>query len=98
MSLDMYWHHAASAQAAREAGFRLMNGPVFIDFEEAPDRIPVDQRIERGREFLEEYGDDPLVEPCVCPHTTYTVAPENLKNQYGRTPPRHLDHLGMLSD
>jgi 5-methylthioadenosine/S-adenosylhomocysteine deaminase len=46
MSLDLYWHPAASAQAAREAGFRLMNGPIFIDFEEAPDRIPVDQRIE----------------------------------------------------
>jgi 5-methylthioadenosine/S-adenosylhomocysteine deaminase len=126
MSMDMYWHPAASAQAAREAGFRLMNGPIFIDFDEAPDRIPVDQRIERGREFLEEYRDDPLIEPCVMPHTTYTVAPENLqktyaladefgvfwtthvsetaaevstvKDQYGRTPPWHLDHLGMLSD
>jgi 5-methylthioadenosine/S-adenosylhomocysteine deaminase len=126
MSVDMYWHPAASAQAAREAGFRLMNGPIFIDFDEAPDRIPVDQRIERGREFLEEYRDDPLIEPCVMPHTTYTVAPENLEkthaladefgvfwgthasetvaevstvtDQYGRTPPRHLDHLGLLSD
>jgi 5-methylthioadenosine/S-adenosylhomocysteine deaminase len=120
MSVDMYWHPAASAQAA------LMNGPIFIDFDEAPDKIPVDQRIERGREFLEEYRDEPLIELCVLPHSTYTVAPENLKkihaladefgfflsthasetvtevstvtDQYGRTPPRHLDHLGMLSD
>jgi 5-methylthioadenosine/S-adenosylhomocysteine deaminase len=126
MSLDMYWHPAASAQAAREAGFRLMNGLMFIDFDEAPDRISVDQRIELGREFLEEYRDDPLIERCVFPHTTYTVAPENLKktraladefgvfwcthvsetaaevstvmDRYGRTPPRHLDHLGLLSD
>jgi 5-methylthioadenosine/S-adenosylhomocysteine deaminase len=126
MSMDLFWHPAASAQGAREAGFRLMNGPIFIDFDEAPDRIPVDQRIERGREFLEEYRDDPLIEPCVFPQSTYTVAPENLKktraladefgviwgthvsetatevstvtDRYGRTPPRHLDHLGLLSD
>lgn len=79
MSVDMYWHPDASAQAAHEVGFRLMTGPAFVDFETAPDRLAVDERIGRGREFLETYCNDPLIVPCVAPHGTYTVSPENLQ-------------------
>jgi 5-methylthioadenosine/S-adenosylhomocysteine deaminase len=77
-ALDMFWFPEVSAQVAREVGFRLMTGPVYFDFAE-PDNIPVEQRTARGREFLQAYQHDPLIIPCVTPHSTYTVSPSYLR-------------------
>lgn len=126
MSVDMYWHPEAGAAAAREIGFRLMNGPIYVDFDNAPDGLASRDRVSQGRTFLQSLIDDPLIEPCVMPHSTYTVSPGSLEKcfalarefdamfithasetlaevamvteQHGRTPPKHLDHLGMLSE
>lgn len=125
MALDMFWYPEVGTQVAKEIGFRLMTGPVYFDFAE-PDNIPVEQRTARGREFLQQYQHDPLIIPCVTPHSTYTVSPQYLreaqaladefgvflsthasetatevqtiKQQYGQSPPRHLDELGMLTE
>lgn len=78
MALDMFWYPEVGAQVAKEIGFRLMTGPVYFDFAE-PDNIPVAQRTARGREFLQQYRHDPLVVPCVTPHSTYTVSPQYLR-------------------
>ncbi len=77
-ALDMFWYPEVSAQVAKAIGFRLMTGPVYFDFAE-PDNIPVEQRTARGREFLQEYQRDPLIVPCVTPHSTYTVSPQYLQ-------------------
>jgi 5-methylthioadenosine/S-adenosylhomocysteine deaminase len=77
-ALDMFWYPEVSAQVAKAIGFRLMTGPVYFDFAE-PDNIPVEQRTARGREFLQEYQRDPLIVPCVTPHSTYTVSPAYLQ-------------------
>lgn len=77
-ALDMFWHPEVSAKVAKAIGFRLMTGPVYFDFAE-PDKIPVEQRTARGREFLQEYQRDPLIVPCVTPHSTYTVSPQYLQ-------------------
>jgi 5-methylthioadenosine/S-adenosylhomocysteine deaminase len=126
MSVDMYWHPQAGAAAAREIGFRLMNGPIYVDFDNAPDGLALGDRLSQGRSYLQSLVDDPLIEPCVMPHSTYTVSPASLedcftlasefdamfithasetlaevamvKEQHGRTPPKHLDQLGMLSE
>ena len=126
MSVDMYWHPEASAAAAREMGFRLMNGPIYVDSEIAPDGLAPEDRVSQGRAYLQSLIDDPLIEPSVMPHSTYTVSPDSLEKtfalakefdamfithasetegeiamvmeQYGRTPPKHLDHLGMMSE
>jgi 5-methylthioadenosine/S-adenosylhomocysteine deaminase len=82
MSVDMYWHPDAAAAAAREMGFRLMNGPIFIDFENAPDGLAPQDRIPWGREYLLSLIDDPLIEPSVMPHGTYTVSPSSLEGMY----------------
>lgn len=124
-ALDMFWYPEASVEVARQVGFRLMTGPIYFDLE-GPDGIPPEERTPRGRELLQEMRGDPLVIPCVAPHSTYTVGPERLREaqaladefgvfltthvsetatevktvdgRYHRTPPRHLDHLGLLTD
>jgi 5-methylthioadenosine/S-adenosylhomocysteine deaminase len=126
MSVDMFWHPEVAAAAAREMGFRLMNGPIFIEIENAPDGLAPQDRIPWGREYLQSLIDDPLIEPSVMPHSTYSASPDSLEElyaladefdvmfithasetkaevatvteQYGHTPPGHLDQLGLLSE
>ena len=61
MSVDMFWHPEVAAAAAREMGFRLMNGPIFIEIENAPDGLAPQDRIPKGREYLQSLIDDPLI-------------------------------------
>ncbi|MCK6627783.1 MAG: amidohydrolase [Anaerolineae bacterium] len=89
-ALDMFWFPEVSAQVAKDAGFRLMTGPVYFDLVE-PDNIPVEQRTARGREFLQEYQRDQLIVSCVTPHSTYTVSP-----QYLREAQALADEFGVL--
>jgi 5-methylthioadenosine/S-adenosylhomocysteine deaminase len=124
MALDMYWFPEASADMASSAGFRLINGPIFVDFD-GPDGIPAAERAQRGRDFFQRYAENPYILPCVLPHGTYTVSPDILtqawelagefdalfhthasetadevatvRERYGKTPPQHLDHLGLLT-
>ncbi len=124
MALDMYWFPEASAEVASSVGFRLINGPIFVDFD-GPDGIPAVERAQRGRELFQRYTENPFILPCVLPHGTYTVSPDILtqawelagefetlfhthasetadevatvRERYGKTPPEHLDHLGLLT-
>lgn len=77
MALDMYWFPETSADVASSAGFRLINGPIFVDFD-GPDGIPATERAQRGREFFQRYVENPFILPCVLPHGTYTVSPDTL--------------------
>jgi 5-methylthioadenosine/S-adenosylhomocysteine deaminase len=81
MALDMYWFPEASADVASETGFRLINGPIFVDFD-GPDGIPAAERAPRGREFFQRYAENPFVLPCVLPHGTYTVSPDILRQAW----------------
>lgn len=76
-ALDMFWFPEVSAAVAKAVGFRLLTGPIYFDFSE-PDNIPVEERTARGREFLQQYQNDPLITPCVLPHSAYTVSPQYL--------------------
>lgn len=77
-ALDMFWYPEASAEAAREVGFRVITGPIWFDSTEI-DGLTPDERSRRAREFMQEYQRDPLITPCVLPHGTYTVAPPQLE-------------------
>jgi len=77
-ALDMFWFPEAAADAALGAGFRLVTGPIFFDFD-GPDGVSVDARIATGERWLERYAEEPLITPCVQPHNQLTVSPEGLR-------------------
>ncbi len=72
--LDMFWFPEAVAEAAVEAGIRVVTGPCLFD-SPAVDRRSEEERLARGREFLEHYRRHPRITPCVLPHGAYTVSP-----------------------
>jgi 5-methylthioadenosine/S-adenosylhomocysteine deaminase len=66
---DMYWHATAAAQAATDAGIRMVASQIVIDMDAWPDNGP-DQAVE-GHQALAEVG--PLIEPCLAAHAIYTT-------------------------
>ncbi len=75
---DMYWHRDVTTEVAAEIGFRLHNGPAFIDFE-GPDGIQPENRLRLAREYIERYRDHPLIALAVQAHSTYSVPQELLE-------------------
>jgi len=69
---DMYWQRDVTTEAAKEAGFRLMCGPSFIEFT-GPDGIRPENREAVAHEYLSHYQGDPLISTCVQVHATYSV-------------------------
>ncbi|MCG8468707.1 MAG: amidohydrolase [Gemmatimonadetes bacterium] len=76
--LDMFWFPEAGADAAIEAGFRLVTGPILFDFD-GPDGIANEDRIAVGERWLDRYDDEPLIRACVQPHNHLTVSPEGMQ-------------------
>jgi 5-methylthioadenosine/S-adenosylhomocysteine deaminase len=74
---DMYWQYRATTQAARGAGFRMINGPSFTEILGFEDQ----QNVTRAgaSEYIETYRDDPLVHVCVQAHSTYTTNMDQLE-------------------
>jgi len=71
-SADMYWQFAENIRAAREAGFRMVNGPAMIEIV-GPDGAMSGDLEKRARDLIEQYRDDPLIHLCVQVHSTYTT-------------------------
>lgn len=82
-ALDMYWFPEVMARVAQQTGFRMMTGPIWLDIPNAPDGVPMQERTARGREFLQEFRNDPLVTCVVQPHSTYTVSKALLQEAWG---------------
>ncbi|HEY9088635.1 MAG TPA: amidohydrolase [Anaerolineaceae bacterium] len=68
---DMYWQYRAVTQAAREAGFRMVNGPSFTEIVGFENMQNVTR--EGALEYIQTYSADPLVHICVQAHSTYTT-------------------------
>lgn len=77
-ALDMFWFPEAATDAALGAGFRLATGPIFFDFD-GPDGLSVEDRVATGERWLERYGAEPLITPCVQPHNALTVSPDGFR-------------------
>jgi 5-methylthioadenosine/S-adenosylhomocysteine deaminase len=78
-ALDMYWFHETAEQVAREAGWRLLSGPTFMDVPEPPDGIEYGRRLAWARRDLEARG--PARggrRPVVFAHSAYTLSPGQL--------------------
>jgi 5-methylthioadenosine/S-adenosylhomocysteine deaminase len=78
-ALDMYWFHEAAEEVAREAGWRLLAGPVFMDVPDSPDGRAYEKRMEWARRDLAgRAGHGPGVRPVVFAHSAYTLEPAQL--------------------
>jgi 5-methylthioadenosine/S-adenosylhomocysteine deaminase len=73
----MYWYYSETTEAAREAGFRIVNGPSFAMIEGFEDYRNTNDQI--ALEYLQKYQDVPLVHTCVQAHSAYTTNPEILE-------------------
>ncbi len=77
-AVDMYWFPDAAARAAKQVGFRLANGPVFLENDNTPDGMSFDDRLAFAREFVAQYKGDALIHAMLMPHSTYTDSPAAL--------------------
>lgn len=85
---DMYFFEDEIAKACKEAGIRVVIGEGLLDFPNPAYKTP-QEGLERNRDLLQKWGDDPLVIPSIQPHSPYTASSEllqqskELANQYG---------------
>ncbi|ATL26493.1 amidohydrolase [Streptomyces formicae] len=77
-ALDMFWFHESAEAAAREAGWRLLTGPTFMDVPGPPDGKPYAERLEWATAHLKAYVPAPGTRPVVCAHSAYTLNPAQL--------------------
>ncbi|MEU7577557.1 amidohydrolase [Streptomyces sp. NPDC041068] len=77
-ALDMFWFHEAAEDVAREAGWRLLTGPTFMDVPGPPDGRPYTERLDWAAEHLKAYTPAPGTRPVVCAHSAYTLNPAQL--------------------
>jgi len=92
---DMYFYEEEVARAAKEAGMRAVVGEALVT-PKSPDSQDAAEELERARDLILKYKDDPLIIPAVTPHSTYALSTDLLKegislsNEYGT--PLHI-HL-----
>jgi 5-methylthioadenosine/S-adenosylhomocysteine deaminase len=74
---DMYYFEDQVAEAAKEAGLRVVAGETLIEFP-APDNKSIPEALAYTERFLARWKDDPLVIAAVAPHSPYLTSPETL--------------------
>ncbi|MEU1018619.1 amidohydrolase [Streptomyces sp. NPDC005898] len=77
-ALDMYWFHEAAEAVARDAGWRLLTGPTFMDVPGPPDGRPYAERLGWARADLKSRTPAPGTRPVVFAHSAYTLDPGQL--------------------
>ena len=76
---DMYYFEDQVAEAAKEAGLRVVAGETLIEFP-APDNKSIPEALAYTERFLARWKDDPLVTAAVAPHSAYLAGPETLRS------------------
>jgi 5-methylthioadenosine/S-adenosylhomocysteine deaminase len=77
-ALDMYWYPEAASEVADRVGFRLLNGPSFMDVVD-PDGRTFDRRMEWAEDLLaRRRAADPSAPAWVMPHSAYMLSREQL--------------------
>jgi 5-methylthioadenosine/S-adenosylhomocysteine deaminase len=77
-ALDMYWYPEAATEVADRVGFRLLNGPSFMDVID-PDGRDFDRRMAWAEDLLTRRRDaDPAAPVWVMPHSAYMLSREQL--------------------
>ena len=77
-ALDMYWYPETATEVADRVGFRLLNGPSFMDVVD-PDGRDFDRRMAWAEELLaRRRAADPAAPLWVMPHSAYMLSREQL--------------------
>ena len=74
---DMYFFEEILSQEAHKTGLRGYMGFSLIDFD-TPE-MPQDHLVPACEKFVQKWRHDPLIQPVVAPHSTYSCSPETLK-------------------
>jgi 5-methylthioadenosine/S-adenosylhomocysteine deaminase len=78
-ALDMYWFPEAASEVAERVGFRLLNGPSFMDVVD-PEGRDFDRRMTWAEELLTRRREaDPPAPLWVMPHSAYLLSREQLE-------------------
>lgn len=78
-ALDMYWYPEVATEVAHRVGFRLLNGPSFMDVVD-PEGRDFDGRMEWAEGLLERRrAEDPSAPAWVMPHSAYMLSREQLE-------------------
>jgi 5-methylthioadenosine/S-adenosylhomocysteine deaminase len=77
-ALDMYWYPETAKEVAERVGFRLVNGPTFMDVID-PEGRDFDQQLAWAEELLvARRAADPAARAWVMPHSAYLLSREQL--------------------
>jgi 5-methylthioadenosine/S-adenosylhomocysteine deaminase len=78
-ALDMYWFPEAASEVAARVGFRLLNGPSFMDVTD-PEGRDFDARMAWAEKLLTTRRDaDPDAPAWVMPHSAYLLSRDQLE-------------------
>lgn len=76
--VDMYFYENAVADAVLQSGMRAVLCTGLLDFPTPGAKTP-EEGIEKTKDFIKEYRDNPYIYPCVGPHAPYTCSPKTLQ-------------------
>jgi 5-methylthioadenosine/S-adenosylhomocysteine deaminase len=74
---DMYYFEDDAAQAIEKAGLRAVCAQTILKFP-GPDARDYEEALDRSRNFVQKWLDNPLILPAVGPHAPYTCTQEIL--------------------
>jgi len=74
---DMYFFGDSAARASRQLGMRALLGVGILDFPSMTART-ADEYIGNADRFIEMWKGDPLITPCIAPHSAYTCGTQTL--------------------
>ena len=93
---DMYWEFEEAFESIRQAGFRLVNGPIFAEIPGFENRQNVNY--DSALELLDRYQQDPLIHLRIQAHSTYTTNQNILEDIARIAQDRHLGFITHASE
>ncbi|MBF0506423.1 MAG: amidohydrolase [Nitrospirae bacterium] len=75
---DMYFFGDSTARASKQLGIRAFLGVGIVDFPTMTAKT-VDEYIGNADRFIDAWKGDPLITPCIAPHSAYACCTQTLK-------------------
>lgn len=76
---DMYFFGDAAGSATKKVGMRAVLGAGIVDFPTVAAKT-MDEYLGKAGDFIQRWKGDPLITPCIAPHSLYACGKETLKS------------------